>query len=399
MLGRLRMNIDDCIEDYETLGEKVFARSRLFHLRSPLFWIRDKYNHKVLEDVVRNVVRKRVPKVASFPGGQNFAFDENRCRTLVLLSTLDKSLLIPYSVVLSYQKQPHEGYQTPYLFRTYKNLHKSESAEDRVFDRNPALAHDIPIWKVARATSAAPTYFKPMRIDGLEYLDGGFGANNPCVEIYDEVRKMNNNSDKCASIVLSVGTGKNNKMNRFSGRGLSRYLNYMNFARKWASDSEKTHADMLKKRDHSQHKFNYVRLNVASGLDVMKLDEWRARGKIRIVVGKGIGRLKLMKQHSRSTDKDSGSTMQKAEKTIVDEDIAECRADSENEPASKVPKWFQPRNETLETIRSYTLTYLEDPEVKARIAEAAKYLVNSRRLRAKCDPERWEKACYGAWYQ
>ena len=399
MLGRLRMNNEDCIEDYETLGEKVFGRSRLFHLRSPLFWVRDKYNHKVLEDVVRDVVRERVPKVESFPGGQNFAFDENRCRTYVQLSTPTKLLLRFHRVVLSYQKQTHEGFQTPYLFRTYKNLHKSESPEDRLFDRNPALAHDIPIWKVARATSAAPTYFKPMRIDGLEYLDGGFGANNPCVEIYDEVRKMNNNSDKCASVVLSVGTGKNNKMNRFGGSGLSRYLNYMNFARKWASDSEKTHEDMLKKRYHSQHKFNYVRLNVANGLDVMKLDEWRARGKTRTAVGKGIGRLRSLKQRSRHADVGSSNTTQEIEKAATKEDIAECTGDSEDEPPSKVPKWFRPRNETLETIRFCTLTYLEDPEVKARIAEAAKFLVDSRRLRAKSDPERWEKACYGAWYQ
>ena len=86
MLGRLRMNIDDCIKDYETLGEKVFGHSRWFHLRSPLFWIRDKYDHRVLEDVVREVVRKRVPKVATFPGGTNFAFDEKRCRSYVSLA-------------------------------------------------------------------------------------------------------------------------------------------------------------------------------------------------------------------------------------------------------------------------------------------------------------------------
>ena len=81
MIGRLRMNIDDCISDYETLGAKVFGRSRWFSIRmSPFFWIRDKYDHKILQDVVRDVVRKRVPKVAEFPGGRNFAFDENRCR-------------------------------------------------------------------------------------------------------------------------------------------------------------------------------------------------------------------------------------------------------------------------------------------------------------------------------
>ena len=75
------MNIDDCIREYENLGAKVFGHSRTFHLRSPLWWPRDKYNHKTLEDVVKDVVTRRVPKVPDFPGGENFAFDENRCRT------------------------------------------------------------------------------------------------------------------------------------------------------------------------------------------------------------------------------------------------------------------------------------------------------------------------------
>lgn len=81
MLGRLRMNIDDCIRDYEYFGERVFGHSRWFHIRSLLFWPRDKYDHRVLEEAVQKVVETRGPHVASFPGGRNFAFDENRCRT------------------------------------------------------------------------------------------------------------------------------------------------------------------------------------------------------------------------------------------------------------------------------------------------------------------------------
>ena len=80
MLGRLRMNTDDCIKEYETLGAKVFGHSRCFHLRSPFFWPRGKYNHKVLQEIVRDVVKRYMPKVADFPGGRNLAFDENRCR-------------------------------------------------------------------------------------------------------------------------------------------------------------------------------------------------------------------------------------------------------------------------------------------------------------------------------
>ncbi len=293
-------------------------------------------------------------------------------------------------MVLSYQKQAHEGFQMPYLFRSYKNLHKSENSKERSLDRNPALAHDIPIWKVARATSAAPTYFKPMKIDGLEYLDGGFGANNPCVEIYDEVRRMNNNSDKCAKVVLSIGTGQNNKMNRFGGSGIQRYLNYMNFARKWAAESEKTHADMLKKLEYSQHKFHYVRLSVRSGLDVMKLDEWRARGRLRTATGRCICKLRLVKRSSKAHE---------SEKSVASEEVAERTDDPDDGIGLEVPKWFEPRNNTLESIKLHTQTYLADADVKNQIAQMAKILVEGRRLRARTDPGRWEKACYGAWYQ
>lgn len=79
MLGRLRMCIDDCIAEYETLGPKVFAHPRWFHFRSPLFWPRDKYDHRSLEQAIREVVDRRSRFVDG--GGKNFASDENRCRT------------------------------------------------------------------------------------------------------------------------------------------------------------------------------------------------------------------------------------------------------------------------------------------------------------------------------
>lgn len=86
MLGRLRMNVDDCIEEYETLGGKVFGKSRYFHIRSiPPFWLpREKYNHETLETVIQSLIDRRIPKIGQFPGGKTFAFDENRCRVYVI---------------------------------------------------------------------------------------------------------------------------------------------------------------------------------------------------------------------------------------------------------------------------------------------------------------------------
>ena len=37
----------------------------------------------------------------------------------------------------------------------------------------------IKLWEAARATSAAPGYFKPMQVGKFKFVDGGLEANNP----------------------------------------------------------------------------------------------------------------------------------------------------------------------------------------------------------------------------
>ena len=337
-----------------------------------------------------------------------------------------------HSVVVAFQHQNKPGVDKPYLFRTYKNLHKSKDLNDDSLDRNPNMAHDISIWEVARATSAAPTYFKPMVIDELEYIDGGFGANNPCVEIYDEVRRMNNDSNKCTKLILSIGTGKNNGASRFNGHGFSRYVNYLNFARKWASDSEQTHLTMLKAKHNLG--FGYFRFNVEDGLGQMKLDEWRARGPVRIKIGSKIGKLRSPKSKPTTGMESDPHADDQSDTSLAIEEKAHARlyrsdGDSKEELtnprgypnghlrgtqpskqsqfaktetpdfSSAIPEWFLPKNETLDTMRNRTHDYLSQDEMKKWIKECASLLVEGRRSRAKNDPQRWEKACFGAWYQ
>lgn len=300
----------------------------------------------------------------------------------------------PNRVVLSYQRQKHEAQESPYIFRTYKNLHRSENREQRLLDRNPGLAHDIPIWQVARATSAAPTYFEPPKTGDLEYLDGGMGANNPCEELYDEVRRMNNDSYNCVRVIFSVGTGKNKKAARFRGKGsqgVRRYLNIINWAKKWASDSQQAHLRMMKTQQRD--KFSYFRLNVEEGLDEMKLDEWRVRGALRTTVGKSIKSLRSWKKSSpnpsncNNAQSHEGSAAEKNDRLLATPEEA------------AVPAWFQPKNSTLDSIRTKTESYLAQDDVQKWLEETAKILVTIRRNRTERDPQRWEKACFGAWYQ
>ena len=345
-------------------------------------------------------------------------------------------------MVISYRRTKVGPVNWPYLFRTYANLHKSEDLQERKFDRNPCPAHDIPIWQVARATSAAPTYFKPVVIDGLEYIDGGFGANNPCTEIYDEVKRMNNNYEKCVDFILSVGTGKNKKLNRFQGHGMQQYWNYLNFARKWATDSENTHDQMIKYKRNSSYKFAYYRLNVEEGLGLMKLDEWRARGPMKRKLGSIIGKTKARpsevvaqqtqasmgkKAHprnggvlsdtgftqngnhpvgnARSQSDSEGAAESDSAPVVTEKEVGSAGRRASSERCSDsinlatIPRWLQPKNRTLENIRKHTRAYLEEHEVKVWLEECAEKLVAGRRERAKNHPNRWERTCFNIWYQ
>jgi patatin-like phospholipase/acyl hydrolase len=70
---------------------------------------------------------------------------------------------------------------------------------------------DVLMKDVARATSAAPTYFTPEKIGTLPemaFIDGGVYANNPAMCAYAEARAMF--KDETDFLVVSLGTGEAN---------------------------------------------------------------------------------------------------------------------------------------------------------------------------------------------
>jgi patatin-like phospholipase/acyl hydrolase len=72
--------------------------------------------------------------------------------------------------------------------------------------------HDFPMKKVARATSAAPTYFEPLKLEAQEspgyyaLIDGGVYANNPAMCGY--VEAVSTQNEPCEFLVVSLGTGE-----------------------------------------------------------------------------------------------------------------------------------------------------------------------------------------------
>ncbi|MHC1776149.1 MAG: patatin-like phospholipase family protein [Lentimicrobium sp.] len=87
--------------------------------------------------------------------------------------------------------------------------------------------HDFPVKEVARATSAAPTYFEVARVKSefgtpFPLIDGGVFANNPAMCAYAEARstvfsKALGDPDKTDNpyakdmIIISIGTGSSSK--------------------------------------------------------------------------------------------------------------------------------------------------------------------------------------------
>lgn len=86
--------------------------------------------------------------------------------------------------------------RSPYFFKSWNDV-----------------AKEWPIWRVARATSAAPTFFEPTDPDefiadgeGHALVDGGVFVNNPALCAYAEARRIYPKGDRL--LIVSLGTGE-----------------------------------------------------------------------------------------------------------------------------------------------------------------------------------------------
>jgi hypothetical protein len=160
---------------------------------------------------------------------------------------------------------------SPYLFRSYDHWGFDPPL---ITERNPGPAHSLPIWQVARATTAAPFYFDTIEISNRKFGDGGFGTNNPALEMWHEVTGMSGNDPNSIKLLVSMGTGKST-ISRFEKGTFKKALGYINAARKLASDSEEAHKtlEQMKEKWHiPYHRFN---VPVTFGLGEVKLDEFK----------------------------------------------------------------------------------------------------------------------------
>ena len=150
------------------------------------------------------------------------------------------------------------------------------------------------IWEAARATSAAPTFFEPITINGVKYGDGGTGWNNPTAEAIAEAhRKWPGRRIGC---LLSLGTGleeanqlsDGNDELSFSRSLVQKLAPKASFQLEVAkycvaslTSCEKIHRDVSEKfPDRIFVNGNYFRFNIPQGMSKIGLEEWEKIGDI-----------------------------------------------------------------------------------------------------------------------
>lgn len=153
----------DLVAFYASTGRAIFQNS--FRGRSLLHWLFRKYPQAALREALQS----------------SEMFGERK------LWESKKRLVIP-----SYNL----GEDDVYLFKTPHHEHLRRDWK-------------VPVWQVALATSAAPTYFPSSRhVNHLRLIDGGVWANNPAMVGVIEATSMLN--IPLASInLLSIGTSDN----------------------------------------------------------------------------------------------------------------------------------------------------------------------------------------------
>ena len=131
---------------------------------------------------------------------------------------------------------------------------------------------DCAIWEVARATSAATTFFKSIKCgrDEVEFIDAGFGYNNPCEILLREAQSIFAGAE--FGCILSIGTGIGGVVSVGSTR-----KSILDALKAMATSSQKVAHRLDEKYSDGNV---YYRFNVPRGLEDVTLSDWKEMSKI-----------------------------------------------------------------------------------------------------------------------
>ncbi|KAG9566642.1 FabD/lysophospholipase-like protein, partial [Aureobasidium melanogenum] len=276
MLGRLRMSIQECIRVYEQFGNQIFAKKRPFYFPG-----RNKYDCLELERIIDEVAKRYSPGDIPVPQLWDplISSEQNRARDQ---RTGNHPTPCRVGVLAMKENTETHKYEKVHMFRSYFNPTTFENSLTQLH-LNLNEQTESSIRKTARATSAAPTYFREVKIDGRRFIDAGIAVNNPSDAAWAEVGSMHQNrslggcpdgaSTSGIRFLVSIGTGLQAPRSIASGGPfIVKIRSIFQRAIKSMTDPEPIHR-YLEGAAGGPNSRVYYRFNVDTGLERMKMDD------------------------------------------------------------------------------------------------------------------------------
>ncbi|KAH7110106.1 acyl transferase/acyl hydrolase/lysophospholipase [Dendryphion nanum] len=241
MLGRLRMSVQECIDEYTALSRHIFKRKRHLGSSGPTFYAED------LEKALKKVIGERLG-LQNEEAPLRDPLGEEACKTFVV---------------------------------TLQNQHAKSAQRLRTYPSGSEVP--CTIWQAARATSAASTFFESITFGNpaVEWIDAGLGYNNPAEEVLDEAQILWEDDDggfdakRQIGVFVSLGTGIPEVFRPEKEKSFPRTIlddiakragippDVIKQMKDIVTDSEKVHGRMIP-RFRGPGRDNYYRFNVDS---------------------------------------------------------------------------------------------------------------------------------------
>ncbi|MCJ1384883.1 hypothetical protein MMC17_008001 [Xylographa soralifera] len=238
MLGRLKMTVDECIDAYADLSDRVFRkRHHRVSLRDGS--IQGRFDSQELERATKQIIVRS-------------GFDENEllrdipdatCKVFVCATSPRTSEIVH----LTSYRRPRGG-------------------GDRL--------NAVKIWEAARATSAASSFFDPVTINmgtyTEDFIDGATGANNPVQELWNEAKDVWDPEplDRNLKSLVSIGTGVPSVEPFRTG-----LLEIGQTLIRISTETEQTAESFQRAHSELDDSDRYFRFNVRNGLEHIGLED------------------------------------------------------------------------------------------------------------------------------
>ncbi|KAB8217841.1 acyl transferase/acyl hydrolase/lysophospholipase [Aspergillus novoparasiticus] len=260
LLGRLGMSAEQALEAYRRVAKLAFTPVPHFPFSPQGAYSGRNLKKAIQDELERHVIGDREAALAE---EIRTSGDEASAKAIVAKRAENARDLLYYdptacrTVVLA--KTTTDVGARPTLFKSYATDPRWMSCK---------------IWEIARATSAATTFFPSIKIgrDKIEFLDTALGNNNPCDTLFDEIsREFPENNIYC---MVSVGTGLQKAIELKNNR-----LSILRSLAKLATNSNAVHSAMAQRHGSNKPRV-YWRFDEDAGLHDVELDNWDAMSKV-----------------------------------------------------------------------------------------------------------------------